>query len=70
MIQIGRVKGEVCSVLAAWCGKVTLTLPQGMQFLSRMFDRKKCVLGRSALRVNFLLSLFNVQCYCGQSYYT
>lgn len=41
MIQVGRVKGEACSVLAAWCDKVTLT---GRQFLSRMFDRKMCVL--------------------------
>lgn len=41
MIQVGRIKGESCSVLAAWCGKVVLTR---MQFLSRMFDRKMCVL--------------------------
>lgn len=41
MIQVGRVEGEACSVLAAWCGKVVLT---GMQFLSKMSDRKMCVL--------------------------
>lgn len=39
MIQVGRVEGEVCSVLAAWCGKVMLT---GMQFLRKMSDRKMC----------------------------
>lgn len=38
MIQVGRVKGAACSVLAAWCGKVMLT---GMQLLSRVIE--KCV---------------------------
>lgn len=39
MIQAGRVGGEACSVLVVWCRKV---MSAGMQYLHRMFNRKKC----------------------------
>jgi len=63
MVQVGRVGGEACSVLVVWSVKVMST---GMQSLRSVFDRKKRILQRSALRGNFLLSGFNVQCFAGR----
>lgn len=56
MIQVGRAGREACRAQVGFrCGKLTET---GSQSSCRTVDRKMCILQRSALRGNFLLSGF------------